>query len=62
MFPVIILRVLFVRYNYSDQVKEDEMRRICSSHGEKSTCRISMGKLEGKRQLGRPRRKWKHNI
>jgi hypothetical protein len=37
--------------------------RACSTHGEKQTAyRISVGKVEGKRPLGRPRRKWKNNI
>jgi hypothetical protein len=28
----------------------------------RNVCRILMGKLEGKRPLGKPRRKWKDNI
>jgi hypothetical protein len=49
------------KYNQSDEVKEDEMRRACSTNGEKKhacTRRILVGKLEGKRQLGHPRRRW----
>jgi hypothetical protein len=39
--------------------KEDEMGRACSTIGEKmNACRILMGKLEGKRLLGRPRCRW----
>jgi hypothetical protein len=35
------------------------MGRACSTHEEKkNACRILMGKPEGKRQLGRPRRGW----
>jgi hypothetical protein len=26
--------VLFAKYNYNNQVKEDEMGRACSTHGE----------------------------
>jgi hypothetical protein len=34
------------------------MGRACSRHGEKrTTYRVSVGKPEGKRQLGRPRRR-----
>jgi hypothetical protein len=44
-------------------VKEDEMGRACSTNGEKrNACRIFMGKPEGKRPLGRPRRRWVDNI
>jgi hypothetical protein len=28
----------------------------------KNACRILVGKLEGKRPLGRPRRRWENNI
>jgi hypothetical protein len=50
-------------YYLNDQVKEDGMGRACGGHGEGSnTCRILMGKPEGKRLLGRPRRRWQDNI
>jgi len=29
---------------------------------EKEVCRVLVGKLEGKRPLGRPRRRWVNNI
>jgi hypothetical protein len=39
------------------------MGRACSTHGEKkSAYRILVGKPEGKRPLGRPRRRWEDNI
>jgi hypothetical protein len=35
------------------------MGRACSTHGEKrDACRILVGKLEGKKRLGKPRRRW----
>jgi len=35
------------------------MGGACSSYGEKSNAyRVSVGKLEGKRPLGRPKRRW----
>jgi hypothetical protein len=35
----------------------------CSTNGEKrNTYRLLVGKLEGKRPLGRPRRRWVDNI
>jgi hypothetical protein len=39
------------------------MGRACNKKGEKRNAyRILVGKPEGKRQLGRPRRKWMDNI
>jgi hypothetical protein len=47
----------------ADQVKEDENGRACSMNGEKRNAyRILVGNLEGKRPLGRPRRRWVDNI
>jgi len=33
-----------------------------SKRGEKDTCRVLVGKPEGKRLFGRPRGRWKDNI
>ena len=39
------------------------MDRTCSTYGERrGVYRVLMGKPEGKRPLGRPRRRWKDNI
>jgi hypothetical protein len=39
------------------------MGRACSTNGEKrNEYRILVGKLGGKRPLGRPRRRWVYNI
>jgi hypothetical protein len=44
-------------------VKEDEMGGACSTNGEKRIAyRIPVGKPEGKRPLGRPRRRLEDNI
>jgi hypothetical protein len=44
-------------------VKEDEMGRARSMNGEKRNAyRMFVGDLEGKRQLGRPRRRRVDNI
>jgi hypothetical protein len=46
-----------------DKVKEDEMDKICSTHGEKrNACRILVGLPGGTRPLGRPRSRWEDNI
>jgi hypothetical protein len=50
--------VLFSKYNYNYQVKENEMGGACSTNA----YRILVGKPEGKRPLGRPRRTWVDNI
>jgi hypothetical protein len=51
------------KYNLNDEVKEDEMGRACSTNGAKRKAyRISVGKPEGKRPLGRPKRRWVDNI
>jgi hypothetical protein len=55
--------VLFAKYNYNNQVKEDEVSGSCSPNGEKRNAhRLLVGKPEGKRPLGRPRRRWVDNI
>jgi hypothetical protein len=42
---------------------EDEMGTACSTNGEKRNAyRILVGMPEGKRPLGRPRRRWVDNI
>jgi hypothetical protein len=44
-------------------IKEDEMGRACSTNREnRNAYRILVGKPEGKRPLGRPRRRWVDTI
>jgi hypothetical protein len=44
-------------------LKENEMDRACSTNGEtRNAYRILVGKPEGKRPLGRRRRRWVDNI
>jgi hypothetical protein len=38
------------------------MGRACGTNGETNAYRILVGKSEGKRPLGRPRRRWVDNI
>jgi hypothetical protein len=50
-------------YNQNDQVKEDEMGRTCSTHGDKRNAyRVVVRKPEGKRPQGRIRHRWEDNI
>jgi hypothetical protein len=43
--------------------EEDEMGRACSTNREKRNAyKILVGNPEGKRPLGRPRRRWVYNI
>jgi hypothetical protein len=47
--------LLFEKCNQNDEVKEDEMGKACSTHGEKRNAyRGLVGKSEGKKPLGRP--------
>jgi hypothetical protein len=47
----------------NDQVKDNEMGRACSTNGEKRNAyRILVGQPEGKRRLGRRRRRRVYNI
>jgi hypothetical protein len=57
------ITVPFARYNYNDQVKkEDEIDRTCSTNGRRGLIEVLVGKPEGTRSLGKPRRRSKDNI
>jgi hypothetical protein len=45
-------RVVFPKYNYNDEVKEDYICRTQRAWGKKNIYRISTGKPGGKRPLG----------
>jgi len=46
-----------------DKIENNEMGGACSAYGERrGVYRVLVGKPEGKRQLGRPRRRWEDNI
>jgi hypothetical protein len=51
--------VCFTKY-WGDQIKEDEMDGACSTHGRDGN--LLVGKPNGKRPLGRLRRRWEDNI
>jgi hypothetical protein len=52
---------LLVKYNYSDEVKDDGMGRAHSMHKKTNAYRVLVRKLEGKRPLEIPRHRWKDN-
>jgi hypothetical protein len=48
---------------FSDNIEKNEMGGACSAYGERrGMYRVLVVKPEGKRPLGRPRRKWEDNI
>ena len=49
---------------FGDKIEKNEMGGACSSYGveRRGAYGILVGKLEGKRPLGRPRHRWKNNI
>jgi len=49
--------------SWDDQIKEDEMSRVCSTCGRyENVLQILIGIPEGKRPLGRTRHRWEDNI
>jgi hypothetical protein len=55
--------VLISKYYYADQIKENEVGGACGTHGRgENVYGVLMGKPEGKRPLGRPRRGWDDGI
>ena len=46
-----------------DKIEKNELGGACSAYGERrEVYRVSVGKPEGKRPLGRPRRRWEDTI
>jgi len=55
--------VLLAQYCAGDKIEKNEMGGACSAYGGmRDVCRVLVGKTEGKRHLGRTRRRWKNNI
>jgi hypothetical protein len=58
-----ILLAPFLRVYAGNQIENNEMGRLWSTYGEKRDAyRILVGRSEGRRPLGRPRRRWEDNI
>jgi hypothetical protein len=45
-----------------DKIEKNEMGGACSAYGGRGVYRVLVGKPEGKKPLGRPRRRWEDNI
>ena len=70
--PIILLKcakrgakwfVLLTQYCAGDKIEKNKMGWACGAYGwGEGLYRVLVGKLEGKRPLGRPRRRWGDNI
>jgi len=50
-------------YRAGDKIEKNEMGWACGTYGEeRGVYRVLVGKPEGRRPLGRPRRRWVDNI
>ena len=45
-----------------DKIEKNEMGGACGTYGRSGVHKVLVEKHEGKRPLGRPRRRWEHNI
>ena len=45
-----------------DKIEKNEMGGACATYGGRGVHKVLVGKPGGKRPLGRPRRRWEHNI
>jgi len=54
---------LLTKYYSGDQIKKNEMGWACGTNGGEERCIQGLvGRSDGKRILGRPRRRWEDNI
>jgi len=61
-FKGLIICIL-TQFCSGDKIKKNEMGGACSVYGERrGVYRVSVGKPEGRRTLGRPRHRWEDNI
>ena len=57
-----IIVVLLTQYCAGDKIEKNEMGGACGTYGGRGVYKVLVGKPEGKRPLGRPRRRWEDNI
>jgi hypothetical protein len=50
------------KYYSGNKIEKIEMDGACSTYGGRGAYRILVGRPEGRRPLGRPRRRWEDNI
>jgi hypothetical protein len=56
-------RILLPRYYSGDQIKKNDMAGHMARMGDKRcACSVLVGRPEGKKPFGRPRRRWEDNI
>jgi hypothetical protein len=57
------ITLFFAKNNRNNRVKEGEMGKACSTHGDnRNAYRVLVGRPEGKRPLGRPRCRWDDHV
>jgi hypothetical protein len=55
--------IFLTQYCASGKIEKNEMGGVCGTYGEGIVVhRVLVGKHEGKRPMGRPRRRWEDNI
>ena len=47
---------------YAEKSERNEMDRACGTYDRRSADEVLVGRVEGKRSLGGPRRRWEDNI
>ena len=58
-----LMIVLLTKYSVGDKIEKNEMGRVRSAYADgRGVYGVLVGKPEGKRPLGRPRRRWEDNI
>ena len=62
MRSFMICRLSLTHYYLSDQIKKNEMYVAYEMYGKRSADTVLVGKHEGRRPLGRPRRGLEDNI
>ena len=50
------------QYSAGDKIEKNETGGACGTHGGRRVHKVLVGKPEGKRPLGRPRRRWEDII